>query len=137
MKRILIVEDDENERFTLARVLERAGCTVVSLPRADSVLAALAEAPYDALITDMMMPGTDGVSLARAVASRHPEMPIILTSAFHLFRAQVERFDITKLHFVDKPIDLDRLLDLLGVKPVAGANDTPGKSPPPPSPMLR
>ena len=137
MKRILVVEDDENERFTLARVLERAGCTVVSLPRADNVLEALAEAPYDALITDMMMPGTDGVSLARSVAMKYPDMPIVLTSAFHLFRAQIERFDITRLHFVDKPIDLDRLLDLLGVKPEAPSAGTPGKSPLPQPPMHR
>lgn len=115
MKRVLIVEDDQNELFTLTRVLERAGFEVTALSRGEDVLATLESAPHDLLITDLMMPGVDGLSIARLVAERHPELPIVLTSAFPMSRSQLDRLDVTGLHFLGKPLDLDRLLTLLGV----------------------
>ncbi len=114
MPRVLLVEDDDNERFTLSRVLERAGFEVTALPRGDDALEVLAATPHDFVVTDLMMPGVDGVSLARRIAARYPELPIVLASAFPMCRAQIDRLDIHGMHFLCKPLDIDRLLALLG-----------------------
>lgn len=110
---ILLIEDDDNERYTLTRVLERAGYTVVPLGRADDALGILSETTFHAVISDVMMPGTDGLSLARAIALAHPSLPIMLMSAFHLCKRQLDRLDVGTLRFFDKPLDLDRLLTVL------------------------
>lgn len=113
MKRVLIVEDDANERFTLMRVLERVGYAVTSVSTAEEALAALPGARFHAVVSDVMMPETDGVSLARDIAERAPGTPIILVSAFHLAPRQVDRMRIATLHFMDKPLDLPKLIALL------------------------
>ncbi len=113
MRRVLIVEDEDHERFTLTRLLERSGFDVTALPRGDEVLRKMDGGLWEALLVDVMMPGTDGISLARQVAEHHPEVPIILTSAFHFFPGQIGRLDIQNLYFLDKPLDIDKLLGLL------------------------
>ncbi len=113
MTRVLLVEDEDNERFTLTRVLERAGYEVTALPRGNDALDVLAATPCDVLVTDLMMPGIDGLSLARRVHERYPSLPIVLTSAFPMCRAQLDRLDIATARFLGKPLDLDRLLAVL------------------------
>ncbi len=113
MKRVLVVEDDANERFTLMRVLERVGYAVTAVSTAEEALAALPGARFHAVVSDVMMPETDGVSLARDIAERAPGTPIILVSAFHLAPRQVDRMRIATLHFMDKPLDLPKLIALL------------------------
>lgn len=114
MTRVLLVEDDENERFTLSRVLERAGFEVTALSHGNNALEALAAAPHEAVVTDLMMPGVDGLSLVRRIAEHHPDITLVLTSAYPMCRAQLDRLDITGMHFLCKPLDIDRLLALLG-----------------------
>ena len=113
MKRVLVVEDDANERFTLTRVLERVGYAVTAVGTAEEALAALPGTQFHAVVSDVMMPDTDGVSLARDIAERAPGTPIILVSAFHLAPRQVDRMRIATLHFMDKPLDLPKLIALL------------------------
>lgn len=125
MPRVLLVEDDDNERYTLGRVLERAGFQVTALPRGNDALDTLAATPCDFVITDLMMPGVDGLSLARRVHERFPTLPIVLTSAFPMGRAQLDRLDIHGAHFLGKPLDLDRLIAIL-------RRDAPQSVPPPP-----
>lgn len=122
MKRVLIVEDDANERFTLTRVLERVGYTVTSASNAEEALAALPGEGFHAIVSDVMMPDTNGLSLARDIAERCPGVPIILVSAFHLAPRHVDRMRIETLHFLDKPLDLPKLIALL-----ASPGDAPGE----------
>jgi DNA-binding response OmpR family regulator len=123
MKNVLVVEDEESERFTLTRLLERSGFSVTALPRGDEVLARLSAADFDALLVDVMMPGTDGISIARQVSALYPRLPIVLTSAFHFFPGQIDRLDIANVHFLDKPLDVDKLLAFLN-------GTSPGQRPP-------
>ncbi len=135
MTRVLLVEDDDNERFTLSRVLERAGFEVTALSHGNNALDVLAVTAHDAVITDLMMPGVDGLSLARRIAEHHPDLTLVLTSAYPMCRGQLDRLDVTGMHFLCKPLDIDRLLALLGkgrvttsVIPAAGAPNTEGRA---------
>jgi DNA-binding NtrC family response regulator len=64
-------------------------------------------------VSEVMMPETDGVSLARDIAERAPGTPIILVSALHLAPRQADRMRIATLHFMDKPLDLPKLIAML------------------------
>lgn len=125
MPRVLLVEDEDNERYTLTRVLERAGFQVTALPRGNDALDALDATPHDFVITDLMMPGLDGLTLARRIHEHFPKLPIVLTSAFPMGRAQLDRLDIHGAHFLGKPLDLDRLIAML-------RREAPQSVPPPP-----
>ena len=76
MARILLAEDDSSLRKFLARALERAGHHVVECDNGDEALAALEQDGFDLLLSDIVMPGADGIEVARVAASRHPGIRI-------------------------------------------------------------
>jgi two-component system cell cycle response regulator CpdR len=82
MTRILLAEDDDSLRAFLTRALERAGYWVRSCPDGDDAIAALDEGAYDLLLTDIVMPGADGIEVAREAAARDPAMRIMFITGF-------------------------------------------------------
>jgi two-component system cell cycle response regulator CpdR len=82
MSRILLAEDDDSLRAFLARVLERAGHDVRACADGDEALAALYEGPYDLVLTDIVMPGADGIEVARVAAAQTPGLPIMFITGF-------------------------------------------------------
>jgi two-component system cell cycle response regulator CpdR len=81
MPRILLAEDDDSLRGFLARALERAGYEVVACADGDEAAARLDEA-WDLLLTDIVMPGLDGIEVARQAAARHPGLRIMFITGF-------------------------------------------------------
>jgi two-component system cell cycle response regulator CpdR len=75
MSRILLAEDDESLRGFLARALERAGYEVTACADGEEAVAVLGE-DWDLLLTDIVMPGIDGIEVARQAAARHPGLRI-------------------------------------------------------------
>src|SRR5882757_8221188 len=82
MTRILLAEDDDSLRGFLARALEKAGYQVRSCPDGESAIEALDDGPYDLLLTDIVMPGVDGIEVAREAASRTPAVRIMFITGF-------------------------------------------------------
>ena len=82
MTRILLAEDDDSLRAFLTRALERAGYWVRACPDGDEAIAALSEGAYDLLLTDIVMPGADGIEVAREAAARDPAMRIMFITGF-------------------------------------------------------
>ena len=81
MIRILLAEDDDSLRGFLARALERAGYEVRACADGDEAVAAL-EQPFDLLLTDIVMPGHDGIEVARIAAARQPDLRIMFITGF-------------------------------------------------------
>ena len=81
MTRILLAEDDDSLRGFLARALERAGFEVTSCADGDEAAAALDER-FDLLLTDIVMPGMDGIEVARLAAARDPKLRIMFITGF-------------------------------------------------------
>jgi len=77
---ILLVEDDDMIRTTTAEMLKDAGCQVREASSAEAALKLLDAGPAQVLLTDVGLPGTSGVDLARAVRARHPSVCVILAS---------------------------------------------------------
>ena len=81
MPRILLAEDDDSLRGFLARALERAGYEVTACADGDEAAAAL-DRDWDLLLTDIVMPGLDGIEVARQAAARHPGLRIMFITGF-------------------------------------------------------
>jgi two-component system cell cycle response regulator CpdR len=81
MPRILLAEDDDSLRGFLARALERAGYEVTACADGDEAAAQL-DADWDLLLTDIVMPGLDGIEVARQAAAKHPGLRIMFITGF-------------------------------------------------------
>jgi two-component system, cell cycle response regulator CpdR len=81
MPRILLAEDDDSLRGFLARALERAGYEVTACADGEEAVAVL-DQDWDLLLTDIVMPGIDGIEVARQAAALHPELRIMFITGF-------------------------------------------------------
>ena len=82
MPRILLAEDDDSLRGFLTRALERAGYDVRSCADGEEALDALQEGDWDLLLTDIVMPGVDGIEVARQAAARFTGLRIMFITGF-------------------------------------------------------
>ncbi len=106
---ILIVDDDKNTRDGLQRALQKH-YAVKTAESADAALAVLAEgAGADVMLSDMRMPGTDGLTLLRRVCAQYPQTVCILLTAYGSVETAVEAMKQGAYDFLTKPINLDHL----------------------------
>lgn len=106
---VIVVEDEPYALEALGEMLEDEGMGVCRCPDAEAALAALAKGTCDVLLTDVVMPGMDGIALARLAEAMMPGIRIVLMSG------QVPRREEIASHwsFIPKPIDTRSLLRLL------------------------
>lgn len=119
--RILIVDDEDNQRKSLGIGLRLEGYRILEAADGESALDLLGRETVDLAIIDLMMPGINGLDLARRMRFRHPEVRIVLTSAYHLSERQLQRAEIRVLGFLPKPFEMDALVDFLRAKLLDGA----------------
>ncbi|MFW6067667.1 MAG: response regulator [Myxococcota bacterium] len=122
--RILIVDDEPNQRRSLSIGLKMEGFEPVEASDGEQALALLDDIEVDLAIVDLMMPGINGLDLARRLRFRHPEVRIVLTSAYHLSERQVERAGVGAVGFLPKPYEMGDLAAFLRDKLGAPASVT-------------
>ncbi len=118
MAHILIAEDDDSLRRFLAKALERAGHEVTSVPDGIAAEKAVDGTNFDLLIADIVMPGLDGIELARRVCEQRPELQVMFITGFAAValkaRQLVPRSDTKVLskpfHLRDLVEEVERLL---------------------------
>jgi DNA-binding NtrC family response regulator len=106
---ILVVDDDGHMRELIAKVLTREGYAARALPRAQDVLKALEEEPTDLVLSDIRMPGMDGLTLLREVKRVSPETSVILMTAFGSIDSAVQAMKAGAFDYLTKPFKLDEL----------------------------
>jgi DNA-binding response OmpR family regulator len=113
LARVLIVDDEENQLRSLSIGLRLEGFDVVLASSSQEALRVLASGTpaIDIALIDLMMPGLNGLDLARQIRTLHPSVRVVLSSAYHLSARQVERADCGAIGFVPKPY---RLVELCG-----------------------
>jgi two-component system cell cycle response regulator CpdR len=82
MHKILLAEDDDSLRRFLATALEKAGYEVRACADGEEAVDALEDGPFDLLLTDIVMPGMDGIEVARIAAAREPKLRIMFITGF-------------------------------------------------------
>ena len=110
MARILLAEDDDNMRTFLARALTRAGHEVSAVGDGTAALALAGSADFDLLLADVVMPGIDGIELARRVAARQPGIRVMFITGFAAVALQDEGFGVHRPRVLAKPFHLRHLM---------------------------
>ena len=110
MARILLAEDDDSLRTFLAAALVKAGHFVADYPDGDLALDALMSMAFDLLLTDIVMPGVDGVELARKAAEVDPAMKIVFITGFAAVALNPANQAPSKAKVLSKPFHLRELV---------------------------
>jgi DNA-binding NtrC family response regulator len=112
--RILIVDDDESVRETLADLLEVVGYCPVQAGDAVEALMILREDPaIDVLVTDLTMPGADGIMLIRHARHLKQQLPAILLTGYAEQVTAVATIAGGNFHVLRKPVESERLIEQL------------------------
>ncbi|MBT6095284.1 MAG: sigma-54-dependent Fis family transcriptional regulator [Rhodospirillaceae bacterium] len=109
MPRILIVDDDETSLRTLKLHFSERGFDVGTAGDADSGLSALADHTADVVVSDIRMPGRDGLSLLEDIREKYPTTPVIMITAFHDLDSTVAAMHGGAVDYIQKPIDINEL----------------------------
>ncbi len=114
MKRLLIVEDKESLASMLKETVESEGLEAdVASTGTDAMNLLAGGRRYFAVVTDLRMPGADGIAVLRQVKESDPDCPVIVMTAFGTIENAVEAMRLGAFDFVQKPVDVDHLLILL------------------------
>jgi len=109
-ERILVVDDEEQMRDLLAKVLERKGYQVSVCGDGAEALAFLERDPVDLVVTDVRMPGLSGMEALRAIKELNPEIVVIIMTAFGSIDQAVQAVKEGAYDYVNKPFKIDEML---------------------------
>ncbi|MEZ5669869.1 MAG: response regulator [Alphaproteobacteria bacterium] len=121
--RVLVVDDEAGLRSFMVRALEADGHTVAAAEDGAGALAeiAAAEAPFDVVISDIVMPETDGIALALKIAKESPRTAVVLVSGYPQELARARGLEALVRATLAKPFTMEELrrlvADLTGVVP--------------------
>jgi nitrogen regulation protein NR(I) len=109
---ILLIEDDPGIADTLQRCLTEEGFNVALERRGDEGLNRARHDPFHVVITDLRLPGLNGLDLVRELHAARPRLPIILVTAFGTTETAIEAMKCGAYDYVLKPFDFGELIDL-------------------------
>lgn len=105
-ERILVVDDEESVRCVVAALLEHTGYAATTTESAEEAIARLQQDPdYDLVLSDIMMPGTDGLTLLDHICTNHPGMPVVMLSAVNDFHVVTNAFRRGAIDYLLKPFE--------------------------------
>ncbi|MAY70498.1 MAG: DNA-binding response regulator [Halomonas sp.] len=106
---VMIIDDEEHLRVTLGQTLELAGYRPLPFPSAEQALATLDRDFSGVVISDIRMPGMDGMSLLREIRQRDPDLPVVLITGHGDVSTAVEAMREGAWDFLEKPFPGERL----------------------------
>ena len=112
-KQVLVVDDDQRMTLTLVDILEAKGYQALSANTGQDALQMAGKKKFDCVISDIKMPGMNGVELFQAYREIHPNTPIILMTAYapgELLTSEVSEGVVAVLR---KPFDIDMVITFL------------------------
>jgi two-component system response regulator HydG len=107
--RVLVVDDEASARNGYERLLKQAGYVVDLAEEGNNALQVAAEHPPDVVITDVKMPGMDGMQLLEKLREQDPDLPVIVVTAFGDVSVAVQAMRRGADDFLTKPVDIDAL----------------------------
>ncbi|MFB9136315.1 nitrogen regulation protein NR(I) [Vibrio sp. AK197] len=110
---VWVVDDDSSIRWVMEKTLSSADIKCETFSDAESVLLALERETPDVLISDIRMPGIDGIELLAQVNNSYPELPVIIMTAHSDLDAAVNAYQKGAFEYLPKPFDVDETLTLV------------------------
>ncbi|MCX2979830.1 nitrogen regulation protein NR(I) [Halieaceae bacterium IMCC14734] len=127
---VWVVDDDKSIRWVLERALSQADLNVQSFEQAEDLLLQLEHELPDAIISDIRMPGMDGLGLLSRVHEQYPDLPVIITTAHSDLESAVASYQKGAFEYLPKPFDIDEVVAVAG-RALAQAQERSGISPSP------
>src|SRR5690625_7689713 len=108
--RVAVVDDDRSIRWVLERALAQPDLKVESFAQAEVALSCLLDDPPDVLVTDIRMPGLDGLALMAQLREAHCDLPVIVMTAHSDLESAVASYQGGAFEYLPKPFDVDEAL---------------------------
>ena len=127
---IWIIDDDQSIRWVFQKALQREGLPHRLFDNAQEALSALQREIPGAILTDIRMPGMDGLAFMEAVKARHPRLPVIVMTAYSDLDSAVSAYQGGAFEYLPKPFDINHALGLIHraleeSQDATGSGDTP------------
>ncbi len=133
---VWVVDDDESVRWVLEKALRQADMQPRSFERGEHLLDAIEKETPDVLITDVRMPGMDGLALLERLSRICPDLPVIVVTAHSDLENAVAAYQGGAFEYLPKPFDIDEAIELVrkaarqhGYVPSRGATGNSAKIP--------
>jgi two-component system nitrogen regulation response regulator GlnG len=110
---VWIIDDDRSIRWVLERALTQAGMHTQAFDSGESVIAELRRHQPDAIISDIRMPGIDGITLLSEIVSLYPNLPVIIMTAHSDLESAVTSYQTGAFDYLPKPFDVDDAVALV------------------------
>jgi two-component system response regulator HydG len=107
---VLIVDDEQNARRGLQKLLEQEGFTVQTAGDGAEAMELLGAQVPDVVVTDLRMPKMDGLELLRRVKATHEDLPVLVVTAFGAIESAIEAMREGAEDYLQKPVQLDELI---------------------------
>jgi DNA-binding response OmpR family regulator len=114
MANILIVDDEENLRLTLSRVLTKTGYNVTTAASGEEALNLTAAGAFDLAFIDLLMPGIGGLALLAEFRRQYPEMPVVILTAHATLDSAIEAVRQGARDYLLKPADPRMIIERVG-----------------------
>ena len=113
MRRVLIVDDEQNLRHMLQTLLKREGYESVGIASVDGALKEVEDRPYDIVITDLRMPDRSGMDLVDEIRRRNLGMTVVVMTAYGSRDIAIEAMKHGAYDYISKPFEADEIILLL------------------------
>ena len=111
LDKVWIVDDDRSIRWVLEKALQKAGIETQSFASANELLKSLPTALPQVLITDVRMPGIDGLELLKYIQDNYPDLPVIVMTAHSDLESAVSAFHGGAFEYLPKPFDVNVVVE--------------------------
>ena len=116
MEKILIVDDEENTRIGLVKLLCQDGYRAEAVANGFEALSYLDKKNVDLIITDINMPEMNGLVFLRELNQSYPEIKVIMITAYGRVGSYLEAIDLGAVDYLNKPVNLDDLRAIIDKK---------------------
>ena len=110
---VWVIDDDKSIRWVLEKALKQADMEVTTFESADDALQLIRDnaIPPNVVISDIRMPGSDGLSLLKQLKAVHPDLPILIMTAYSDLDSTVTAFEEGAFEYIAKPFDVDSVIE--------------------------
>jgi two-component system nitrogen regulation response regulator GlnG len=113
MKPVWIIDDDRSIRWVFEKTLAREDISFKMFASAQEALTALGASVPQVVVSDIRMPGGSGLELLQQIKERHPNLPVIIMTAYSDLESAVAAFQGGAFEYLPKPFDVDHAVDLI------------------------
>ncbi len=114
MARILVVDDQDDKRDSLATVLAREGHEVIAVTDGAGALSSMKGEDFDLMMAELKMPGIAGVELLIQAKELRPEIPVVFMTAVETLSDAVAAMKLGAYDYIQQPFDADQIKHLVG-----------------------